>query len=224
MAGSSQERLAGFVSSLSATLAVPEDTIIMMLSTPRSSRSAPVALAEVPLHWNEGGEEVPRRRMVSQDDMARADQTFSRLGGFNDGQREEVDEGGNMVVRDFAVPPRSAPDHGSRVNEPLGLPDDWFEPRDPPASSGSRGRRRPRSRAENLARQLGIPGAAPRDPRRRTRRVSDLITQPGGNFLGTNTGTTIPRPLRGDGVLPPPPPPPPPATAGSEEERDGSAR
>lgn len=200
MAGSSRERLDEFVSSLSATLAVPEDTIIMMLSTPRSSRSAPVALAEVPLHWNEGGEEGPPRRMVSQDDMARADQTFSRLGGFNDGQREEV-------------------------NRPLGLSDDWFEPRDPPASPGSRGRRRPRSRAENLARQLGIPGAAPRDPRRRTRRVSDLITQPGGNFLGTNTGTTIPRPLRGDGVLPPPPPPPPPpATAGSEEERDGSAR
>lgn len=181
MAGSSRERLDEFVSSLSATLAVPEDTIILMLSTPRSSRSAPVALAEVPLHWNEGGEEVPPRRMVSQDDMARADQTFSRLGGFNDGQREEVR-----------------------------------------ASSGSRGRRRPRSRAEDLARQLGIPGFAPRNPRRRTRRVSDLITQPGGNFLGTNTGTTIPRPLRGDGVLPPPPPPP--ATAGSEEERDGSAR
>lgn len=179
MAGSSRE----FVSSLSATLAVPEDTIILMLAASRSSRSAPVALAEVPLHWNEGGEEGPPRRMVSQDDMARADQTFSRLGGFNDGQREEVG-----------------------------------------ASSGSRGRRRPRSRAENLARQLGIPfpGAAPRDPRRRTRRVSDLITQPGGNYLGTNTGTTIPRPLRGDGVLPPPPPPP--ATAGSEEERDGSAR
>lgn len=195
MAGSSRE----FVSSLSATLAVPEDTILLMLAASRSSRSAPVALAEVPLHWNEGGEEGPPRRMVSQDDTARADQTFSRLGGFNDGQREEV-------------------------NRPLGLPDDWFEPRDPPASSGSRGRRRPRSRAENLARQLGIPfpGAAPRDPRRRTRRVSDLITQPGGNYLGTNTGTTIPRPLRGDGVLPPPPPPP--ATAGSEEERDGSAR
>lgn len=186
MAGSSRERLEEFVSSLSATLAIPEETIMLMISqTPRSSRSAPVALAEVPLHWNEGGEEGPPRRMVSQDDMARADQTFSRLGGFNDGQREEVG-----------------------------------------ASSGSRGRRRPRSRAENLARQLGIPfpGAAPRDPRRRTRRVSDLITQPGGNYLGTNTGTTIPRPLRGDGVLPPPPPPPPPATAGSEEERDGSAR
>lgn len=195
MAGSSRE----FVSSLSATLAVPEDTILLMLAASRSSRSAPVALAEVPLHWNEGGEEGPPRRMVSQDDMARADQTFSRLGGFNDGQREEV-------------------------NRPLGLSDDLFEPRDPPASSGSRGRRRPRSRAENLARQLGIPGFAPRNPRRRTRRVSDLITQPGGNFLGTNTGTTIPRPLRGDGVLPPPPPPPPPATAGSEEERDGPAR
>lgn len=178
MAGSSRE----FVSSLSATLAVPEDTIILMLAASRSSRSAPVALAEVPLHWNEGGEEGPPRRMVSQDDMALGDQIFTRLGGFNDGQREEVG-----------------------------------------ASSGSRGRRRPRSRAENLARQLGIPGAAPRDPRRRTRRVSDLITQPGGNYLGTNTGTTIPRPLRGDGVLPPPPPPPP-ATAGSEEERDGSAR
>lgn len=179
MAGSSRE----FVSSLSATLAVPEDTILLMLAASRSSRSAPVALAEVPLHWNEGGEEGPPRRMVSQDDMALGDQIFTRLGGFNDGQREEVG-----------------------------------------ASSGSRGRRRPRSRAENLARQLGIPGAAPRDPRRRTRRVSDLITQPGGNYLGTNTGTTIPRPLRGDGVLPPPPPPPPPATAGSEEERDGPAR